>query len=61
MKYEVYNQNNVDEDTIFDVIIAGPYPDLDMSDIPGINHGNEERSAAVKNIIERFELTLINS
>ena len=45
----------MDEDLIFDVIITGPYPDLDLCDGPGLNWANPTRAAAISNIIERLE------
>ena len=49
------NADQVSADSVFDVIITGPYPDLDLCDVPGVNKSNPSRFAEVKKIIERYK------
>ena len=43
------------EDVVFDITITGPYPDLNLSDIPGLNTFSEELARKDRAIIERYE------
>lgn len=41
------------EDIVFDITIAGPYPDLDLCDIPGLNSTIQELFRIRRAIMER--------
>ena len=51
MEDDVEVRNMVD--VVFDITITGPYPDLDLCDIPGLNTGKKEIIDHCKTIIER--------
>ena len=41
------------EDMVFDITITGPYPDLDLCDIPGLNNSKIDRRDQCRAIMER--------